>query len=116
MPLACDSLSLDEHFAPSLSQYTDQPAKVQHLSIDYGEHPAIHRRSGLDTLDVLPDLTHLKQLKSLRIDIPDFCKNMLDRCFAKCPVQLESCSIGVTGDDGMLIVCRLTFNRPCKNV
>ena len=36
IPLACNSLSVDEHLAPFVSQYTAQPAQLKHLKINYG--------------------------------------------------------------------------------
>ena len=97
--LGCSSLRLDEHFAPCLGQYTDQLAQVQHLSLNYGQREKIEPRK--DPLKVLPVLTHLTHLRSLKVEVSGRCKDALAQLLSKCPDQLESCYIGAMGDWGL---------------
>ena len=69
VPADCNSLTVDEHFAPFVGDYTEQPAHLQHLAITYREHPTDSQTSGRDPLDILDDLSHLTQLRSLKVEI-----------------------------------------------
>ena len=66
----CNSLTVDEHFAPFAGEYTEQPAQLQHLTIKYREHPRGRQTYGRDPLETLGNLTHLTQLRSLKVEIP----------------------------------------------
>lgn len=82
---------MDEYFAPLVGHYLEQPAKLQHLAINYGEFATCE--PGSDVITMLPDLRHLTQLRSLRLKVADHCTDALANCLAKCPESLTSCYI-----------------------
>ena len=61
---------MDEHFAPFVGDYIEQPVKLQHLAITYSEHPTDIWTPGRDPLETVRDLSHLTQLRSLKVKAP----------------------------------------------
>ena len=70
VPANCNSLTVDEHFAPFVGEYTEQPAKLQHLAIKYREHPIDKSTPGRDPHETMNNLSHLTQLRSLKVEGP----------------------------------------------
>ena len=57
VPAECKSLTVDERFAPFVSNYVGQPAKLPHLDIKLSSEAA--RTSGTDPLKALCELKSL---------------------------------------------------------
>jgi len=103
-------LSVDEPFAPFVCHYTDQPVKLQHFSINYGDIPACGRDH--DPLTALPGFNQLKQLGTLKVEVPERCRDALARCMAKCRETLESCYVGGWAKTACAFACFLESTRP----
>ena len=84
-------MTLDQHFAPFVGDYIQQATKLQHLVINFGDYTA--RGSGGATLTILPDLSDLTQLRSLKVQAVDTGTDALAHCLAKSPESLTSCYI-----------------------
>ena len=91
IPTQCNSLTLDAYFARLIGDHIELSSSLQNLVIDYGDRPT--HRSGIEPLTALPDLRDLTQLRSLKVQAHDSCRDALANSLAKCPESLTSCSI-----------------------
>lgn len=70
VPADCKSLTVDQYFTPFVDGYTEQPAKLRHLAIKYVEHETYIMAPGRDPVEILNNLSHLTQLRSLHVEAP----------------------------------------------
>lgn len=91
VPADCDSLILDEHFAPLIGDYTARAAKLQHLAIKHGEYSL-----SMNFYITLGNLNHLTQLRSLRVETSDSWSVV---CLGYLPNSLTSLHIAGWGED-----------------
>lgn len=101
LPARCNSLTVDEHFAPFVGQYTEQPVQLQHLAIKYSEHPGGRQTYGRDPLETLGNLTHLTQLRSLKVETPGDMSGLAS--LGNLPTSLTSLCVGGWGKDTTVI-------------
>ena len=101
IPAECNSLTVDERFAPFLGDYTEQPAKVQHLAIKYRGHPGDRHTSGRDPLETLRNMSHLTQLRSLKVETPGDMSGLAG--LGNLPNSLTSLHIGGWGNDDTVV-------------
>lgn len=96
VPADCNSLTVDEHFSPFVGDYTERAEKLQHLAVQYREH-SIHRQtSGRDPLETLGNLSHLTQLRSLKVETPGSRSGLAG--LGNLPRSLTSLCIEAWGD------------------
>ena len=94
VPTECYSLTLDQHFASSVGNYIRQATKLRHLVINFGD--CTEPGSGSATLTILPDMSDLTQLRSLKVQAVNTGPQggrALAHCLAKSPESLTSCYI-----------------------
>lgn len=101
VPAECSSLTVDLQFEPFIGKHIGLPANLQHLAVSYGGLPT--SASHHDPLKLLPNLGHMTQLKTLKVEAPDVHRDALVNSLAKCPGTLTSCYIGGWGNYGMNI-------------
>lgn len=70
--------------------YLERPVKLQHLAIQCSRLPS----SDTDPLKILCDLSHLTQLTSLKLEVPDDHIDVLTYLLTKCPESLTHIYLG----------------------
>ena len=98
---------MDARFAPFIGKYIGLPASLQRLAVSYVGHST-------SASPLLPNLSHLTQLKSLKLEAPDIHKDALVNSLAKCPETLTSCYVGRWGNYGMNIPFYLEVYQPIQ--
>lgn len=111
VPAECHSMNVDEHFAPFVSDYTDQATKLQRLAVSYDYK---RRDYGRDLPTDFPDLRQSKQLRAVKEDAPDIFGDDLATVLAKCPESLTSCHLGGRGDYGTMITFLPQLYQPVQ--
>ena len=99
IPAKCNSLTVDEHFAPFVGDHTEQPAILQHLAIRY---MADRQTFGKDFLEALSSLSHLTQLRSLKVEVPGAVSGLAG--LGNLPESLIDLSVGGWGMADLIIV------------
>lgn len=101
VPADCNSLTVDEHFAPFVADYLEQPTKLQHFAIKYTEHPAVRQTYGRDPLLVLQNMSHLTSLRSLKVETHAHVDGLAG--LGVFPQSLTSLYIGGWGGDVVIV-------------
>ena len=120
-PAECESLTVDEHFAPCVGKCLERPVKLQHLAIQCSRLPASTSdastcdtsTSDTDPLKVLCDLSHLTQLTSLKLEAPAEHDDVLAYILTKCPESLTNVYIGGWRYDQVSFVWSMVFLPTC---
>ena len=101
VPAECNSLTVDERFAPFVGDYTEQPANLRHLAISYRMHSSHRQTSGRDPPVTLGKLGHLSQLISPKVKTPGNMSGLSG--LGNLPKSLTSLYIEGWGDDHIII-------------
>ena len=94
-------MTVDENFAPFVGDYTEQPAKLQHLAITYRAHPKHIVTLGRDPRETLNDLRHLTQLRSLKVEASGVLRGQAG--LHDFPTSLTSLFIRGEGHGGVIV-------------